>query len=46
MVLVLATHDPQAAAFADQVYELRDGRLGDYVPVHPPSASSPMLEDS
>jgi putative ABC transport system ATP-binding protein len=27
MALVLATHDPQAAAYADQVYELRDGRL-------------------
>ncbi len=46
MVLVLATHDPQAAAFADQVYELRDGRLGEYVPVYPPPASSPILEDS
>jgi putative ABC transport system ATP-binding protein len=28
MAMVLATHDPQAAAFADSVYELRDGRLG------------------
>jgi putative ABC transport system ATP-binding protein len=32
--LVLATHDPQAAGFADQVYELRDGRLGEYRPEH------------
>ncbi|MGA2164947.1 MAG: ABC transporter ATP-binding protein [Solirubrobacteraceae bacterium] len=30
--VVLATHDPQAAAFADRVHELRDGRLTDYVP--------------
>ncbi len=28
--VVLATHDPQAAAFADQVHELRDGRLREY----------------
>jgi putative ABC transport system ATP-binding protein len=27
MALVLATHDPLAAAFADQVHELRDGQL-------------------
>jgi putative ABC transport system ATP-binding protein len=32
MAIVLATHDPQAAGFADQVYELRDGRLGEYAP--------------
>jgi putative ABC transport system ATP-binding protein len=30
--LVLATHDPQAAAFGDQVHELRDGRLQTYEP--------------
>lgn len=30
--VMLATHDPQAAAFADQVYELRDGRLEQYRP--------------
>jgi putative ABC transport system ATP-binding protein len=34
MAIVLATHDPQAAAFADQVYELRDGQLGEYAPDH------------
>jgi putative ABC transport system ATP-binding protein len=28
--VVLATHDPQAMAFADEVYELRDGRLRSY----------------
>ncbi|HEV3048091.1 MAG TPA: ABC transporter ATP-binding protein [Solirubrobacteraceae bacterium] len=32
MALLLATHDPEAAAFADQVHELRDGRLGAYAP--------------
>jgi putative ABC transport system ATP-binding protein len=32
MALLLATHDPQAAAFADHVHELRDGRLGPYTP--------------
>ena len=30
--VLLATHDPQAAAFADRVYELRDGRLREYRP--------------
>ncbi len=30
--VLLATHDPQAAAFADQVHELRDGRLRAYEP--------------
>jgi putative ABC transport system ATP-binding protein len=32
MTVLLATHDPQAAGFADRVFELRDGRLGDYQP--------------
>ena len=30
--VLLATHDPQAATFADRVHELRDGRLHDYKP--------------
>jgi putative ABC transport system ATP-binding protein len=30
VAIVLATHDPQAATFADQIYELCDGRLGEY----------------
>lgn len=30
MALLLATHDPQAATFADQVHELRDGCLTEY----------------
>lgn len=31
VALLLATHDPDAAAFADQIVELRDGRLRPYV---------------
>jgi putative ABC transport system ATP-binding protein len=34
MALLLATHDPQVAAFADRVYELCDGRLQAYAPDH------------
>jgi putative ABC transport system ATP-binding protein len=30
--VLLATHDPQAVAFADRVHELRDGRLQEYDP--------------
>ncbi len=30
IAVVLVTHDPQAAAFADKVLTLRDGRLTDY----------------
>jgi putative ABC transport system ATP-binding protein len=30
MALLLATHDPQAVAFADCAYELQDGRLQEY----------------
>jgi putative ABC transport system ATP-binding protein len=30
VTVVLVTHDPQAVAFADRVYALRDGRLEDY----------------
>jgi putative ABC transport system ATP-binding protein len=32
--VMLATHDPQAALFADQIHELRDGRLQEYRPDH------------
>jgi putative ABC transport system ATP-binding protein len=32
VAVVLVTHDPQAAAFADRVYTLRDGRLVDHDP--------------
>jgi putative ABC transport system ATP-binding protein len=39
--VILATHDPQAAAFADRVHELRDGRLHDHS--HPqPTPSAPV----
>jgi putative ABC transport system ATP-binding protein len=29
MALLLVTHDPEAAGYADRVHELRDGRLGE-----------------
>jgi putative ABC transport system ATP-binding protein len=32
VAIVLVSHDPQAAAYADRVLALRDGRLGDYDP--------------
>lgn len=32
--VLLATHDPQATVFADRVFELRDGKLGEYEPEH------------
>jgi putative ABC transport system ATP-binding protein len=32
VAIVLVSHDPQAAAFADRVLALRDGRLVDYEP--------------
>jgi putative ABC transport system ATP-binding protein len=32
--IVLATHDPLAAGYADQVHELRDGHLEEYLPDH------------
>jgi putative ABC transport system ATP-binding protein len=32
VAVLLVTHDPQAAAFADRVYVLRDGRLADREP--------------
>jgi putative ABC transport system ATP-binding protein len=43
--VLLATHDPQAAALADRVRELQDGRLHDYDPdgVHP-QASEVLTE--
>jgi putative ABC transport system ATP-binding protein len=34
--VVLATHDPLAAGFADRAYELHDGRLREYSPDHVP----------
>jgi ABC-type lipoprotein export system ATPase subunit len=41
MAILLATHDLQAAAYADQVHELRDGRLQAYTPDHDPVATEP-----
>jgi putative ABC transport system ATP-binding protein len=32
VAIVLVSHDPQAAAYADRVYALRDGKLSDYEP--------------
>ncbi len=32
VAIVLVSHDPQAAAYADRVYALRDGKLGEYEP--------------
>jgi putative ABC transport system ATP-binding protein len=32
VAIVLVSHDPQAAAYADRVYALRDGKLGEYQP--------------
>jgi putative ABC transport system ATP-binding protein len=34
VAVLLATHDPEAAGFADRVHELRDGRLEEYRPEH------------
>ncbi|MGH2852804.1 MAG: ABC transporter ATP-binding protein [Solirubrobacteraceae bacterium] len=42
--IVLATHDPQAAAFVDQVRELRDGRLEEYKPDQAFGATPPSRE--
>lgn len=33
VAVVLVTHDPQAASFADRVFALRDGRLDEHDPV-------------
>jgi putative ABC transport system ATP-binding protein len=32
VAIVLVSHDPQAAGYADRVYALRDGKLGEYQP--------------
>ena len=34
MALLLVTHDPEAATFADRLLELRDGQLQNYQPGH------------
>jgi putative ABC transport system ATP-binding protein len=43
MALLLATHDPQAATFADEVHELRDGRLQAYAPDRAQVAAEPNI---
>ncbi len=42
--LLLATHDPQAAGFAGQVHELRDGHLQEYRPGHVLVPAEPVGE--
>ena len=44
VAVLLVTHDPQAAAFADRVLELRDGRLGPYQsgPTRPTAAAATL----
>ncbi len=42
--VLLATHDPQAAGFADQVHELRDGCLVQYRPEREPAESGALQE--
>jgi putative ABC transport system ATP-binding protein len=32
VAVLLVTHDPRAAGFADRVHALRDGRLSEYEP--------------
>jgi putative ABC transport system ATP-binding protein len=46
MGLLLATHDPQAVAFADRAHELRDGRLHEYNPdaVYPQASDARTAE--
>jgi len=34
VAVLLVTHDPQAASFADRVFALRDGRLAEHEPDH------------
>lgn len=41
IALLLATHDPQVALFADRVHELRDGRLAEYMPDQVPARVGP-----
>jgi putative ABC transport system ATP-binding protein len=40
VAVLLVTHDPRAAAFADRVLELRDGRLRRYEPTADPASLS------
>ncbi len=40
VAVVLVTHDPQAASYADRVHVLRDGRLSGYESDRPPASAS------
>lgn len=46
MALLLATHDPMAADYADRVHELRDGRLCEYRPDHAVAPTAASVGDS
>ena len=46
VAILLVTHDPQAAAFADRVLALRDGRLVEYEPDAPRSDDRRRLRRS
>lgn len=41
MALLLVTHDPEAAGYADRVHELRDGHLGERAPQSARGAGGP-----
>ena len=45
VALLLATHDPEAAGFADEIHELRDGRLRPYVLARSPALSESVKSD-
>ena len=40
VAVLLVTHDPRAAGFADSVHSLRDGRLGDHEPDRAPASDN------
>ena len=44
VALLLATHDPDAAAFADHIVELRDGRLRPFVSEERPGLTEPAAD--
>jgi putative ABC transport system ATP-binding protein len=47
VAMLLTTHDPQAATFADRVLELRDGKLGSFDPnsAHPPTPDGTSAQE-